>query len=115
MSTYVVLRTIADDGTSLIHLPTAERIVSTHESYWDALDGAKKLRTATWRHKKTGEERRYSALDTDGCAYKDDQTVWDFVSYAEYVPGVGGYALPIEEDSLYMYEPRTNDFMEEAQ
>ncbi len=44
LPTYVVLRTIADDGTRLSHLPTAERIVarlepSAHMAKWSEAMG----------------------------------------------------------------------------
>lgn len=101
---YVVLRTCADDGTMLIHLPTTDRIESRHADYWTALDAAKALRRADYRHRGTDEIRTYSAADTDGCAWHDDQTVWRFVSAADYWHS-RGYALALEVSSLPFYEP----------
>jgi len=105
-----VLRTIADNGELLTHLPTAERLVGDgYENYADALANAKALRTAAYQHKKTGEVRVFSELETTGAAYRDDDEksfeIWGFIRAAALV-GHRGYALAVEDTSLHLYEPK---------
>jgi hypothetical protein len=107
---YRVLRTIDDNGQMLIHLPTAERLVGDgHHDYGAALAHAKSLRTALYQHKKSGEQRLFSELDTTGCAYREDAdeaaSVWRFVKAATYL-APRSYALVVEDKDLPMYEPK---------
>lgn len=102
---YHVLRTIAEDGSNLTHLSAADRIVMSGENYLSMLAEAKNLRRAIYRHKVTGEEREYSALETDGCAHHEDQAVWNFLCRASLVRSLG-YALAVEDIHLPMYEPK---------
>jgi hypothetical protein len=111
VTVYHVLRTVTDDGEMLTHLPTAERLVGDgFENYADALANAKALRTAAYQHKKTGEVRVLSELETTGAAYRDDSEqlfdVWGFLRAAELV-GHRGYALAVEDTSLHLYEPKS--------
>lgn len=108
---YHVLRTIDDDGQLLTGLPTAERLVGeAHENYATALANAMSLRTSVYRHRKTGEERVYSEMETTGSAYREDDKesaiVWRFVS-ASVLIGHRGYALAVEDIHLPMFEPKS--------
>jgi hypothetical protein len=108
---YRVLRTVSDDGQMLTHLPTAQRLVGEHETYDAALAHAKSLRTALYQHKQTGEQRLFSALETTGCAYRDDdetaERTWRFVKAATFL-APRGYALAVEDKDLPMFEPKAD-------
>jgi hypothetical protein len=108
---YRVLRTVDDNGQMLTHLPTAERLIGDgHHDYDAALAHAKSLRTALYQHKRTGEQRTYSELETTGCAYRDDdetaQLVWRFVKASTYLAPLG-YALVVEDKDLPLFEPKS--------
>jgi hypothetical protein len=108
---YRVLLTVNADGEMLTHLPTAERLVGDgFEDYTAALTLAKSLRTALYQHKRSGEQRTYSELETTGCAYRDDdetaQLVWRFVKASTMLAPLG-YALVIEDKDLPMFEPKS--------
>lgn len=107
---YRVLLTVNADGEMLTHLPTAERLVGdVHHDYQNALTFAKTLRTALYQHKKTGEQRLLSELDTTGCAYREDAdeaaSVWRFVK-ASTMLAPRSYALVVEDKDLPMFEPK---------
>jgi hypothetical protein len=108
---YRVLRTVDDDGQMLTHLPTADRLVGEGHVYYDeALKAAKSLRTALYQHKKTGERRMLSELETTGSAYRDDdetaERTWRYVKAAEYL-APRGYALVVEDKDLALFEPKS--------
>jgi hypothetical protein len=109
---YRVLLTVNADGEMLTHLPTAERLVGKgHQDYQNALTFAKTLRTALYQHKKTGEQRLLSELETTGSAYRDDDEmadrVWRFVKAATYL-APRSYALVVDEKDLPMFEPKAD-------
>lgn len=107
---YRVLLTVNADGEMLTHLPTAERLVGDgYHDYTVALTVAKSLRTALYQHKRTGEQRMYSELDTTGSAYREDAdkaaSVWGFVKAATMV-APRAYALVVEDKDLPLFEPK---------
>jgi hypothetical protein len=106
---YHVLRTIDNEGQLLTHLPTYERIFLNTEVYIEALTFAKSMRTSLYQHKKTGEVRIYSELETTGAAYREDSdgvaASWRFVKASELI-GHRGYALVVEDKDLPLYEPK---------
>lgn len=55
-TTWVLLRTRDDHGTSVTHLPTDQRVVASG-SRDDVLNVVQEYATARWRHKETGEVR----------------------------------------------------------
>lgn len=108
---YRVLLTVNAQGEMLTHQPTAERLVGDpFEDYTAALTLAKSLRTAIYQHKRTGEQRSYSGLDTDGSAYREDadetESVWHFIRAAKMI-APRAYAIVVEDKDLALYEPKS--------
>lgn len=107
---YRVLRTVDDDGKMLTDLPVAERLVGDgYVDYDDALLNARKLRTALYQHKRTGETRLLSELETTGSAYREDAdeaaSVWRFLKASTYL-APRGYALAVNTKDLHLFEPK---------
>lgn len=69
LPTYVVLRTIEDDGTVITDRPTSERIEATYEP------------VPGWA--------RYDAA----------------LTHCHEIRKAGGWALPLDVESLWLYEP----------
>lgn len=98
-----ILRTYAQDGTNLAHLPTAERIVESGENYAELAARSQTQRIMRYTHKVTGEVRDYSDRETGGCAYADDLTVWRFVRSSNSTPL--GYTIVVKDADLGHFEP----------
>lgn len=101
---YVVLLTVAADGSSLIDLPTAQRVVGSNENYTAALAAARELRVAYYLHDRTGEVRVITEGESTGCAWTNP-TLFQWLGGATLLH-CGSYALAMEDTDLVHYEPQ---------
>lgn len=102
MTTYHVLRTIADDGTMLTDQPAAGRIVASAEDYFEMSRIAGDTRRNEWQHKETGEIRVLTENDLRSATHPGNL---EFMRSSKHLRNLR-YALIVSECELWFYEPK---------